>query len=1002
MAGLPLALVHRVLTARPLAGLAGRALVLGFDSFGRGLVPHEWIEGIDRFFVREMMGDVDADGDGVPDSFRVTVTNAWFDQRITGVRLGIDGRPVSPGRISVRSAGGETRASEIMALDFPPGEPVELIALGEALRDGFHVLDLVIEMELASQIIPFFPILVRDGRADTAVLADRFDPLPGWPPGKLAPGRVHVVPHVHYDIEWLCTAEVFEKVGEGNFEEALRLMEADPEMTFVLDQVPPLESFRRRDPAGFERLVELARGGRVEAVNGMYSEPDVNLISGESLVRQSVAWQRYAAENFGAPSRCGWLIDSFGMSAQLPQILSGSGTEYLAFSRARLQPGLPSEFIWEGLDGSRVVAHNMPVMYSIGHPVPVDRRAALRRMLKNYELLRERSAGEDVFYPSGVDHGRPQKEYGEMARAWNAEVEGVRFFFSLPSRFFESLPRGSLPVLTGDFQREVWGTYSARARLKRLNRSCEFALLDAGKISTVASLAGAPYPQVELGNAWRTLMDCQFHDQICGCCIDEVAEGMERRFDHVLATAGELARGAATYLAGAGLERPAEEAGATGGPAGDGEAGPGSYAVLVFNPLGFPVSSWVEADVSFPPGWRSFELVSAAGEAEPVQALDETRYPDGTLRRAKFGFVPSLPALGYRVFEMRHSDRPPSASGSASARPDLIQNDLLSVSLDPASGLLEGAALARGPEFDLSGGNRLSLDRDFGNLYQVMGAGRSFARRRSVDRVRVVEPGPLRATVEVTGRIGRSTFRQEVSLTAGCPRIDMRAEVDFADTRYRLRLVFPTGVTGGRWVHEVPYGWLERPAHELPALNYVDLSGSRAGLTLINMGMPSNMLRRGTIYLTAVRSSDRIFQWRAGPGALELGRHSLSYSLYPHAGDHVEARSAAQAYMHNDPPSAFVLKRPPAAAGRDRPGAVACEPPDVMASVLERTSGGEVLLRLWEAAGKAARAELELGWEPGRAFRADLLERRGGELRVDGNRMEIELRPFEIATLLLG
>lgn len=1009
MAGFARALAHRVLTARPFARPAARALDLVFGRLSRDLVPREWIEGIERFFVRDMMGNIDADGDGVIDSFRFTVTNAWFDQRVTGVRLGIDGRRVRPDELEVRSRGLRTRASELRPVDFPPGVPLEVIAQGKVLRDGFHILEIAIEMELAGQVIPAFPILVRRGRADSAVRADRFDPLPAWPPSALRPGRAHVVPHVHYDIEWLRTAEVFEKVGEGNYEEALRLMEADREMTFVVDQVPPLESFRRRDPTGFERLAELAREGRLEAVNGMYSEPDVNLVSGESLVRQSVAWQRYAAEKFGGPSRCGWLIDSFGMSAQLPQILSASGTDYLAFSRAALGEGLSSEFIWEGLDGSRITAHNMPAMYSVGHPVPVDRRRALARMLEKYELLRGRSAGEDVFYPSGVDHGRPQKEYGEMARAWNEEVEGVSFFFSLPSRFFDSLDPGSLAVLTGDFQRELWGAYSARARLKRLNRSCEFALLDAGKISTVASLAGAPYPQVELGNAWRRLMDCQFHDQICGCCVDEVAEGMERRFDQVLSTAGELARSAAAYLAGVVPTGDGAGRGLPGASSVTGGTAPGSYTVLVFNPLSGPVSSWVEVELSFPPGWRSLELAAADGGAEPSQTLDETFYPDGTVKRARVGFVPSLPAMGYRVFEVRPREgargsprRATGPDGEVTARPDLIENGLLSARLDCRTGLLGQADLAGGPCFDLSGGNRLALDREFGDLYQVRGAGRSLVRRRAVESVKVLEPGPLRGTVEVTGNVGRSRFRQTVSVTTGCPRIDMRASVDLADARYRLRLAFPTGLPGGRWVHEVPYGWLERPAHELPAQNYVDLSSGGRGLTLINRGMPSNALRRGTIYLTAVRSADRIFQWGAGPGALELGRHALEYSLYPHAGNHVEAGSARQAYLHNDPPLAFVMRRPAAPDRSDPPGAVRCSPEGVMVSVLERTSGGEVLMRIWDASGKARRAELELGWEPLGASRADLLERRGEELPVSGNRIGVNMRPFEIVTLLLG
>jgi alpha-mannosidase len=983
---LPRSIAYRVLTSRPLNPLAAHAFYRGFRRFGAGLVPHEWIDGIDRFFVRDLMGNVDLDGDGAPDGFRLAICNAWYDQRITGVTISMDGRRLGPGEVLLHTSRGQVRAGDITSLDFPPGEAVEIIMPGRTLADGLHILDMVVNMELAPMIIPVLPLLVRNGAADVLILEDRFSPLPEWPPPALEPGTVHVVPHIHYDVEWLQSREVFEPVGEANLREALRLMEADPEMTFVVDQVPHLEPFRRRDPRGFERLVELVQLGRVEAVNGMYSEPDTNLVSGESLVRQSVAWQRYALKTFGAYSRCGWLIDSFGMSAQLPQILASSGTDFFAFSRARVEAPAPSEFTWEGLDGTRITAHNMPLMYNAGHPVPKDSGCALRRMLKNYRHLRARSASGQVFYPSGVDHGRPQKEYGEMARAWNEEVDDVKFEFSTPSRFFESLPRDSLPVLRCEFQRELWGTYSARVGLKQLNRACEFALLDAGKLSALASLQGKAFGGRENEWAWQQLMDNQFHDQICGCSVDRVAAGMRDRMNGLLDATQARMRESAWHLAGR--------------PRGEGKDG---FTVLAFNPLARPGRSWVECELTPPPGWSGIEL-TCDGQWVPFQMLDAGNYGDGSLKKARIGFCADLPALGYRLFEVRPGDSvgPPRGAGaSVTVSGATLANGLLTVELDGSTGLLGQAVTGDGTRFDFRGGNRLTLERDIGNLYTSTPLGNTWMYRRRVSSVRAIEAGPLRGTIAVRGSLGRSEFEQTVSLAAGSSRIDCETRIDFRDRGCRLRCAFPTGMDRGRWVHEVPYGWLERPGHELPAQNFVDLSSGGRGVTLVNCGIPSNQLLDGTMFLTLLRGSDRIYEWYAGPDALEIGEHTFRYSLFPHEGDHVEAGSALEAYRRNDPPRAFVFRGLTGGETLLEFSGLSCSPEEVMVSVMERNADGSMVVRLWESSGRPREARLELGWEPKSVQRTDLLERREEELVVGSRSVTVPLRGFEIATLLM-
>ena len=53
----------------------------------------------------------------------------------------------------------------------------------------------------------------------------------------------------------------------------------------------------------------------------MWVEPDTNMPTGESLVRQVLYGQRYFEKTFGVRHSVCWLPDCFGFSGALPQIL---------------------------------------------------------------------------------------------------------------------------------------------------------------------------------------------------------------------------------------------------------------------------------------------------------------------------------------------------------------------------------------------------------------------------------------------------------------------------------------------------------------------------------------------------------------------------------------------------------------------------------------------------------------------------------------------------------
>jgi alpha-mannosidase len=75
-------------------------------------------------------------------------------------------------------------------------------------------------------------------------------------------------------------------------------------------------------------------------------------------------------------------------------------------------------------------------------------------------------------------------------------------------------------------------------------------------------------------------------------------------------------------------------------------------------------------------------------------------------------------------------------------------------------------------------------------------------------------------------------------------------------------------------------------------------------------------------------------------------------------------------------------------------------PANVVLSALKVSEDGEAaVLRIYEAAGQATEAEITLPGEVTRAEDSDLMETPGAELPLEGGKLRLTLRPFEIRTI---
>jgi alpha-mannosidase len=352
--------------------------------------------------------------------------------------------------------------------------------------------------------------------------------------------RYLVVPHTHWDREWYLPFEQFRLRLGAVVDDVLDTLESDPSFTsFTLDgQAIVLEDYLEVRPENETRLRALLGAGRLE-VGPSYVLPDEILVGGESLVRNLLLGRR-VCRRFGVePSGAGYLPDSFGHPAQLPQILAGFGIRTFLFSR-----GMGDEvddvgvvFRWQAGPAGVVACQMLPHYDNFARLTwEHDAEARVRRIVDFYGHNVRDAGGNEIVLANGSDHLPIEPELpeilAELERTFGASFRIGRYDDYAPDDERLAVYEGEL--VNGRIQNILRGVNSARIYLKQANELAERRLLS---IETAAGLRTlreeAPYPAGDLRLAWRDLLRNHPHDSICGCSCDEVHRDMLVRYEQL-------------------------------------------------------------------------------------------------------------------------------------------------------------------------------------------------------------------------------------------------------------------------------------------------------------------------------------------------------------------------------------------------------------------------------------------------------------------------------------
>ncbi len=227
-------------------------------------------------------------------------------------------------------------------------------------------------------------------------------------------GKIYLVGHAHLDLAWLWPVPETWEAAERTFESVLKLQSEFPDLIFC-HSTPALYAWMEEHrPDLFAAIQKQVAAGCWEVVGGMWVEPDLNLISAESMVRQVFYGQRYAKEKFGELMRVAWLPDTFGFGWQLPQIWRQGGVDYFVTQKLRWNDSTQfphGAFWWEGLDGTKIFSM---MSGAIGENIESVKMAS-----HAFDWQVKTGLQDALWLPGVGDHGGgPTRDMLEVAKRW--------------------------------------------------------------------------------------------------------------------------------------------------------------------------------------------------------------------------------------------------------------------------------------------------------------------------------------------------------------------------------------------------------------------------------------------------------------------------------------------------------------------------------------------------------------------------------------------------------
>ncbi len=633
---------------------------------------------------------------------------------------------------------------------------------------------------------------------------------PGW--------TMFMVSHFHYDPVWWNTQGAYtsewteDPPGRARQTNGFELVHAHLEMArrdadykFVLAEVDYLKPYWDTRPEDRADLRRFIAEGRLEVMGGTYNEPNTNLTSPETTIRNMVHGMGFQRDVLGADPATAWQLDVFGHDPQFPGMAADAGLTSSSWARGPHHQWGPaqggdvdrmqfcSEFEWISPSGRGLLTHYMPAHYSAGWWMDSSTSLAEAEdaTFELFSQLKTVALTRNVLLPVGTDYTPPNKWVTAIHRDWGSRYTWPRFVCALPKEFFaavraELADRGQVPSpQTRDMNPIYTGKDVSYIDTKQANRAAENAVLEGERFAVFAGLmTGAGYPQAALAKAWVQLAYGAHHDAITGSESDQVYLDLLTGWRDAWEL-GRAARDNSLAVLSAALNIH------------DGD-------VIVWNPLTHRRTDVVTVRLDSPRG-AGVRVLDDGGDELPALVEHGGRSVTWLAR--------DVPSLGWRAYRLMPADDGAEPTGWEPVPGTRIANEHYRVRVDPARGGGVAALTHEGRQLIADGrvGNELAVYEEYPSHptqgegpWHLLPKGPVVCSSESPARVQAYH-GSIGERLVVHGRIGTLLrYTQTLTLWRGVARVDCRTTIDeFTGADLLVRLRWPCPVPGAMPVSEV-------------------------------------------------------------------------------------------------------------------------------------------------------------------------------------------------------
>lgn len=781
--------------------------------------------------------------------------------------------------------------------------------------------------------------------------------------------KVNVIGHSHIDVAWLWDyAQTREKV-KRTFSTVLKLMDEYPEYKFMAS-TPQLYQFIKEDqPELYGKIKQKIEEGRWETEGGLWLECDCNLVSGESLVRQIVEGKRFFEKEFNVDSKIVWLPDVFGYSGNLPQIMSKAGIEKFVTAKIGWNDTnrFPYDtFIWKGIDGSKVDA------FLISTPDKCNPRKGI------YDITYTTYCPDvTANYILGTWHRYSQKDFNQttfMTMGWGDGGGGVtkemleaqrRFAYGIPgipkteiSTVKETLDEiknnfdkscdelHRIPTWTGELYFEFHrGTLTSVPMIKKYNRDAEILLQEAETVNVISNiLFNNKYESELYEKNWKHVLLNQFHDVLPGSSIEEVyidaKEILEKVREEVSANKNNQLDIILKNIKGNGL--------------------------AIYNPNGFITDG----------------VVNVNGKTEIVK---------------------DIPSYGYKLIKQNKENKP------LFIRNKYLENNFYIIKFNKDGSI--------NSLFDKRNNRELvETNKSFNQLvcyedmaYEYDNWELAYFHKH---KAYVLNDDALFNEIkedhmvgfEIVKKYNNSVIKQTITIYDDFDRIDVKNDIVWNEKNQILKALFPLNLLFDEVNYDIQFGHVSRNNHhntpydsacfESVGHKWIDASENNYGFAILNDGKYGFGSEENVLSISLLKSGSFPFD-----GASEF-IPSFTYSLYPHNGNLTNSDVIEKSYVLNRP---LIGKNICSTEGNENNYSfIECNNRGVYIDTIKKAMNEDAyVLRLYEGYKENKQITLTFGHDFKECYVCDLLENKLESLEIKERKVTLNVKPFELVTLMV-